>query len=373
MNAVKIIASSTQEALEKVQAQVGPDAVILNVRKLPADGMKKLWAKPQVEVLATTPEPEPSEQESLQQLTVKVQQLEDELQARGVVSVEPLPLSSPDDRLPPKVMQMIRAAQGDEMEEVLLPAVRVLEQIGLLPSHARWLSAQSRNFLGATRPRNLLEEMELLRDVLSEYWHQLARRVEKPGNPVRVLVGTPGTGKTTVLAKWATLETFLRQRPSRIWRLDTDRPNTAEFLSLHGELLQVPVERLWNPDEQPPEDTMRLVDYPGVPIDQPDSLEALARQVKELGATEIHLVLNAAYDLGLLLRQARAFSQLRLSGVILTHVDEDERWSKVWNIMLATQLPITYLSGGQDIPGDFHPAIPESLFDTWISSAMQQD
>jgi flagellar biosynthesis protein FlhF len=176
-----------------------------------------------------------------------------------------------------------------------------------------------------------------------------------------------------VLAKWATQETFLRQRPSRIWRLDADRPNTAEFLSLHGELLQVPVERVWDPDEQPPEDTLRLVDFPGVPADQPDSLEALARQVKDLGESEIHLVLNAAYDLGLLLRQAKAFSLLRLSGVILTHVDEADRWSKVWNIMLATQLPITYLSGGQDIPGDFHPAIPESLFDAWVSSAMARD
>lgn len=371
MNAVKIIAASPQEALEQVQAQIGPDAVILNVRNLPVTGMKKLWTKPQVEVLATAQEPVPNEKESLQQLAVKVRQLEGELYARGIPPIETLP--SPEAKLPPKVMQLIREAQGDKLEEALLPAVQVLEQIGLLPSHARWLSAQSRNFLGATKPRNLPEEMELLREVLSEYWHQLARRVEKPGNPVRVLVGTPGTGKTTVLAKWATQETFLRQRPSRIWRLDADRPNTAEFLSLHGELLQVPVERVWDPDEQPPEDTLRLVDFPGVSADQPDSLEALARQVNDLGETEIHLVLNAAYDLGLLLRQAKAFSLLRLSGVILTHVDETERWSKVWNIMLAMQLPITYLSGGQDIPGDFHPAIPESLFDAWVSSAMAED
>jgi flagellar biosynthesis protein FlhF len=371
MNTVKIIAESAQEALEQVQAQVGPDAVILNVRKLSADGVKKLWASPQIEVLATTSQKESSERESLQQLATKVQQLDDELHARGITTRETL--SSPEAKLPPKLIQMIRDMQGDKLEDSLLPAVQVLEQIGLLPSHARWLSAQSRNFLGATKPRNLPEEMELLREVLSEYWHQLARRVEKPGNPVRVLVGTPGSGKTTVLAKWATQATFLQQRPSRIWRLDTDRPNTAEFLSLHGEMLQVPVERVWDLDEQPPEDTLRLVDFPGVAADQSDSLEALAQQVKDLGETEIHLVLNAAYDLGLSLRQAKAFSLLPLSGVILTHVDEAERWSKVWNVMLATQLPVTYLSGGQNIPGDFHPAIPEPLFDAWISSAMNHD
>ena len=44
MSAIKIIADSTQEALEHVQSQVGADAVILNVRKVPAEGVKKIWS-----------------------------------------------------------------------------------------------------------------------------------------------------------------------------------------------------------------------------------------------------------------------------------------------------------------------------------------
>ena len=369
MNAVKIVADTTQEALEQVQAQVGPDAVILNVRKLPREGVKKLWSKPRIEVLATAPEKTPTNQQALQQLALKVQQLEGELHARGVTPSDAPP--SLDMKLPPKVLALIRETQGGKPEEAMLGSVQILEEIGLLPSHARWLSAQARNFLGATKPRNLPEEVELLRDVLCEYWHQLARRVEKPGNPVRVLIGTPGTGKTTAIAKWLTQESFLRQRPARVWRLDVDRPNTADFLSLHGELLQVPVERVWDAAEQPPEDALRLVDLPGVPADDTAAIEALVEQIQELGDTEIHLVLNAAYDLGLLLRHAKAFSVFPISGIILTHLDEAERRSKVWNVMLATQLPLTYLSGGKDIPGEFHPAIPETLFDEWISSAMQ--
>ena len=39
--------------------------------------------------------------------------------------------------------------------------------------------------------------------------------------------------------------------------------------------------------------------------------------------------------------------------------------------MLATQLPITFLSGGQDIPGDFHRAIPENLFDAFVNAGLQ--
>ena len=368
MNTVKIVADTTQEALQQVQEQFGPEAVVLNVRKLSADGVKKLWSKPQVEVIAGAPEAAPTDQQALRQLAQKIEQLETELLDRGIEPNEEPP--SREAKLPPKVMQLVLEAQGGKPEEAIMGSVQILEQIGLLPSHARWLSAQARNFLGGTKPRSLPEEVELIRDVLSEYWHQLARRTEKPGNPARVFIGPPGSGKSTALAKWLTQESFIRQKPARVWRLDADRPNTAEFLSLHCELLQAPVERGWGAADQPPEDTLRLVDLPGVPVTDAAALEALAAQVTTLGEAEVHLVLNAAYDLGLLLRQAKAFRAFPISGVILTHMDEAERLSKVWNVMLATQLPVTWLSGGMDIPGEFHPAVPETLFDQWIASAM---
>jgi len=53
MNVVKIVAETPQEALEKIHADLGPDAVVLNVRQLPAEGVKKLWANTRVEVMAS--------------------------------------------------------------------------------------------------------------------------------------------------------------------------------------------------------------------------------------------------------------------------------------------------------------------------------
>jgi len=351
MKAVKIIADTKEEALQQVQSRVGSEAVILNVRKVSADGMAALWSKPRIEIIATAPKKAAGEKELLRELAGKVEELESELIHRNA--------ATPATAVP--------SAAGP------MPAVQILEQVGLLPSHAQWLNERAQNFLGATKPRSLPEEMELLREVLAEHWHQLAQRLEKPGQPTRVLVGSPGSGKSTALAKWVTQESFLRQRPARIWRLDTDRPNTAEFLSLHGELLQVPVERVWEQDLDLPADALRFVDLPGVSPAQSAAMDQLEEQVKSLGDTQVLLVLNSAYDLAILLRQAQAFSRLPLSGIVLTHTDESNRWSKVWNLMLATQLPVTYLAGGQDIPGEFQPAIPETLFDAWIASAMQED
>ena len=359
MNTIKIIADTAQEALEQVQTQVGPDAVILNVRPVHADGVKRLWSKARVEVLATAPEPPSAQENVLQLLTAKVHQLEGALQ--GSDSSEPLP---------PNVIQMMQNVGGPQTAPAAPASVQVLLEMGLLPQHADMLVGQLQKHLGGTRPRNLIEEMELAREVLVEQWHRFATRAEQPGLPARVLVGTPGVGKTMALCKWVTQETFLGQRPARLWRLDGALPNTAEFLSLHSEMMQVPVERVWTDSLDVPEDTLRFVDLPGVPATV-SAVEELAAQLKPIGSAEVQLVLNSAYDLDLLLEQARVFSALPLAGLIFTHTDESDDLSKLWNVALAAELPVTFRSGGQAMPGGFQSVLPETLFDQWVSAVMQ--
>ena len=359
MNTIKIIADTAQEALEQVQTQVGPDAVILNVRPVHADGVKRLWSKSRVEVLATAPEPPSAQENVLQLLTAKVQHLEGALQG-----------AEPSQPLPPNVIQMMQNVGGTPDAPAAPACVQVLLEMGLRPQHVDLLTARLQKHLGGTRPRNLIEEMELAREVLVEQWHRFATRAEQPGLPARVLVGVPGVGKTTALCKWVTQETFLRQRPARLWRLDGAQPNTAEFLSLYGEMMQVPVERVWTDSLDVPEDTLRFVDLPGVPATEA-AVEELAAHLKSLGPAEVQLVLNSAYDLELLLEQARVFSALPLAGLIFTHTDESDDWSKLWNVALAAELPVTFRSGGQAMPGGFQAVLPETLFDQWVSTAMQ--
>src|SRR5215469_7069376 len=57
MKSSAFIADSANDAVRLVQENLGPDAVILNVRKLPANGFARLLNRPgQIEVTATVPE-----------------------------------------------------------------------------------------------------------------------------------------------------------------------------------------------------------------------------------------------------------------------------------------------------------------------------
>jgi flagellar biosynthesis GTPase FlhF len=90
-------------------------------------------------------------------------------------------------------------------------------------------------------------------------------------------------------------------------------------------------------------------------------MKALGERLGELPGAQVHLVLNAAYELPRLFEQVDAFAQLPLADLIFTHLDEEPRWGRLWNFVLGTPVALGFLSAGQNVPGDFHAAALEVL------------
>jgi len=91
------------------------------------------------------------------------------------------------------------------------------------------------------------------------------------------------------------------------------------------------------------------------------ALQELADQVRKFSTAHVHLVLNGAYESAQMLAQVRAFTALPVIDLIVTHLDEETRWGKLWNLVLGTNYPIHHLAAGQNIPGDFTEASAEYL------------
>lgn len=377
MNLVTIVAETAAEALAEVHRRLGPEAVVVNVRKTSAPGLSRIWKKPQIELQATVPSPTRTQRskEALADLARSVDKLKKQLSAPSPpIARQRRAPDEPTESAPPR-----RSAAPIEVNrkspappEEALDLSKMLENLGLLPLHAQWLADQAHGGESLRgRSRNLREDFGAVQDFLVQYWNRLSVRTPSIGQTIRVLVGPPGVGKTTCICKWLTQEVLLQGHTAWVWRLDTDRANTAEFLSIHGEILGVPVERIW--EGQPGGDVpdVQFIDLPGVQADDRTGIAALKTQIEEFKRAQVLLVLNAAYDLNNLLAQVRAFSVLPLAGVVLTHTDEEGRWSKFWNLLLSSKLPILYLSGGQNIPGYFSPASPQSLFE--VSAAQELD
>ncbi|MGV3757181.1 MAG: hypothetical protein ACO1QS_17520 [Verrucomicrobiota bacterium] len=325
-------AGSAAEAVQRIREELGSDAVVLNVKQVGGQGLSRLWQPKRIEVVACRAIKEPVAEQREDPLRV----LKEEL---AVIRQR---LSNLPAALPHHETQTAHLA-GDGVEAVLVES-------GVLPGFARQLESATRD-----AGDNQMEAVQLY---LRTLW---ARRAVSVESNVHVFVGPFGAGKTTCLCKWLAQAVLLENRLARVCRLDSATANTAESLSVFAEVLGVPVERFagssvkWNPTE------MVFVDLPGVDWRSPQALENLRPHLAAWPDAHVHLVLNAAYDAVLLLAQAKAFKALPVTDVVFTHLDEEVRWGKLWNVWLGTNYTCSRLSGGQNIPGDFLKAEAELI------------
>jgi len=387
----KFIAATAADAIAQIRAALGPDAVVLNVRRPPVEGLARLWQKPSIEVLAHVPDSVPPaiQPDVLAELREELREIRHQVEGRpaapadhrvafaarsGRGEAEGQGACAADESawIPRTLHEDVVAArlsgwsrnpdQAEPGEAQNLSGWRVgavLEHSGLLPLHVASVVEELRVQHGDVPPNSLAEEFELARKVLLERWKPAA-----PGNSahpdLHVFIGPAGTGKTTCLCKWLAQTVLVEGRPAAVWRLDGHVANTAESLSVFCEILGVPMER-FQPARPAFDDGVLFIDLPGVNPADPAGLAALSRQLSQLPCPQVHLVLNGAYETPLLLAQVRAFASLPITDLIVTHLDEASRWGKLWNFVLGTNYPLRFLSAGQNIPGEFTAATPARI------------
>jgi len=336
------VAENAAAALAEVHERLGPEAVIVSVRQLPAPGLARLWnRRGQIEVTAGVPD--------------------------KTSALKPETFSPPQN--------FIEGTTGLVSGAEHWRSVAWLEAMGLLPAHAERFQTHLRAIHDDGAPETLEEEWKIVSGALAQFWLTPPPLDDGEIRP-HVFIGPPGSGKTTALCKWLTLASLLEGRTARVWRLDGATANTADFLATHCEMLGVPLERFWNPEVRsqksevsnpasgfrPPASDLCFVDLPGVEISDAAALAALREQLATLPSPRVHLVLNAAYETQALLAQWHAFAACAPEDLIFTHLDEEPHQVKLWNFVFGTNCSLRFLVAGQKIPGEFRSAAPELLF-----------
>jgi flagellar biosynthesis protein FlhF len=355
MPPIPFVAASAEEAVAQIRERLGPEAVVLNVRPLPANGLARLWQKPMIEVLAHVPGPSTPEAspivETLAEFRQQLQEIKQQVEKRDPETgafADPPAMPYPDPLASDAVLNGGHWRVGG-----------ILQQTGLLPLHVQFILDQLRSQHGETPPSSLREEISLTRRLLAGFWRQPRLMA---GRSTHVLIGPAGSGKTTHLCKWLTQAALIDGRQARVWRLDGATANLAEGLSVHCDILGVPAERSWQMEAAEMTAEIGFIDLPGVDWRNPAAVKELGGQIKQFGMPEVHLVLNGAYDSSLLLAQIRAFAALPIQDISITHLDEELRWGKLWNLVLGTNYSLRHFGTGQNIPGDFCEATPERVF-----------
>lgn len=387
------IVDSAAEAVGLIRAKLGPDAVVLNVRKLPAEGVSRWLKKPRLEVLAAvlpkpgdagaapasflaaepgsagvpaapppTPDPLLELRRELSEIRAEVQRNRDPV---GVGESGGSPALVPTELVAESVLVEPFASKA-----VSYPGRwrigPVLEATGLQPRHALRVVERLCQDYGEAGPEALVEQVGLASRVLKGEW-LVSPGVAVSGVPeVHVLIGPAGSGKTTALCKWLAQWVLVEGRSVAVFRLDGETANAGELLSVHAEVLGVPVQRSLTPEWRSAAEIV-FVDLPGVSQSEASSMVRLRDQLQQLRPARIHLVLNAAYETPLMLAQFRGFVALQPDDWIATHLDEEPRWGKLWNGVMGTNCPLGWIGIGQNIPGLFHKADPDRILSRQFS------
>lgn len=189
------------------------------------------------------------------------------------------------------------------------------------------------------------------------------------GRRVVALVGPTGVGKTTTVAKLAARYSLFENQSVGLLTVDTYRIAAVDQLRTYADIINLPVEVAFSPDEVP-QALARLSDRDVVLMDTAGRSPKNEMQMSELveflrvaQPAEIHLVLSATTkpcDLGDCLARFKDSGYNRL---IFTKLDETNCYGGIFNSAQAAKCPVTYLTCGQNVPDDIEEADQGRLVD----------
>jgi flagellar biosynthesis protein FlhF len=176
------------------------------------------------------------------------------------------------------------------------------------------------------------------------------------------LVGPTGVGKTTTIAKLAANFRLKQQLRVGLITVDTYRIAAVEQLRTYADIIDLPMHVVSTPREmrQAVERTAELdlvlIDTAGRSPRDDVKIRELRAFLVEAAADEVHLVLSATASSRALLQTAERFAAVGPNRLLLTKTDEAPGLGTTLPVLRRGELPLSYLTHGQNVPEDIAPA-----------------
>lgn len=371
MKIKKFRAQTMNEAFKQIKAQLGPNAVILNVQEQKKSGAFGAPRSRFLEVTAALddepihrgknpvrreetvnvnqtyfrPKRRPSEtvengaiqklQRELQDLRSKYEQIHNQF-GTGFHS----------GRVAPYLADTYQKLVESGVDEVLA--------LSLLRSVAD--DVPDRDVSQSVLDRVLLQQ-------ISHLIPEPDRSISSPGRPrIVVLIGPTGVGKTTTIAKLAATDAIVHHKNVGLLSMDTYRIAAIDQLRVFADLSRIPMEVAYSPDDMIravrkfSEKDVVYVDSPGRSPRDGEGILEIQNYLAAIQTDEVHLTLNLSTRSEDLLDAIKRFGVIPSNRVIFTKLDETRYYGNMLTILKQHRLPVSFVTFGQEVPKTFRPA-----------------
>ena len=357
----KYIAKTEVDAIEQAKADLGPGAVVMNIKKMQPKGITKIFMRAKVEVtaaldenkdysenkqkesdvmqkdtkhldivtpLSIPPMPKDNKEKEDEALKEKLRKLESLLEKQ----MQPQPEESIEKKLQNDVDEKIADSIMKELDEAL-PENAPVDQI-LASAYQRIILTMGQPYLIDTKPSDRTKFIYFF--------------------------GSTGVGKTTTIAKIASKLKLEQKKKVALVTADTYRIAAVDQLKTYANILSVPLKVVYSPTELG-EYLSELRDYDYCLIDTAGRSHKNEEQLKDLGNLldqvpiadrQVYLVLNAGTKYSDLKEIAKVYSRITDFSIIFTKLDETSSAGSILNVRVETKCPLSYVTWGQNVPDD---------------------
>ena len=365
-------AQSVQDAMEKAREELGPDAMLVHSKNTEPE-LRQLGKYEVVFGIATT--------EARAAAPVETQKPDSR---DSHAAADPVLHELSDLRKELEVIRRSISRQGKttgfrrfspEMEDLVVR----LERSGFSTEFAEEIvaSVEAGCRLDPDRSVRQLHSLKesFSRDALESAAHtEIERRIQvsaelgtrESESRAVMLVGPPGSGKTSTLVKLA-LQFGVKARTSvDIFTTDVFRVGAWEQLGRYAQIAGATFESVQSVTalaaslERRSNRRLVLIDMPGYSAAEMEEAAEWAEYAQQ-SRIDVHLVLPVTLRTRVALDSIERFKLFGCRKLILTHWDELDSAAGACELIAKTGLPVSFISNGQQIPEDLHLASASEL------------
>lgn len=185
-----------------------------------------------------------------------------------------------------------------------------------------------------------------------------------------VFVGPAGSGKTSMLVKWASYLSLKKKKRIAILTTDTLKVGAVDQLKIYAQILNVPFIVVRSQNDfagimsQFAHIDHFLVDTPGMQLRDLNEIDFLRTIMPPAEMAAIsHLVLNCIAKDSDSLDNCKRFRLANYQDLIFTNLDQSIQHGVIVNVSRALQIPLNSFGIGNSIPEDFEEATKERILD----------
>ena len=400
----KFLAKSEKDAIEMAKNELGNNAIVMNIKKVKPKGLAKLFVRGKVEVTAALDEtplysqeeaakekrpveagkfsetekktdaPDNSSLEeriSMLQALLEKQMMQKEGMTEKVEKTLEIPVSEPKENVEPKeVPESKEEDEEDEKTKAYKELIyQQLVQNEVDEEIAKSIMDEVNRSLAKNAPLDQILANIYQKIILMLGQPYSIKSEENAKTKFIFFLGSTGVGKTTTIAKIASKLKLEKHAKIALVTADTYRIAAVEQLKTYANILSVPLEVIYSPQELG-DNLEKLKQYDVCLIDtarrshrskeQMEDIRALLEQIP-VNERQVYLVLNAGTKYSDLQKIASVYSVLTDFSLIFTKLDETSSAGIMLNMRVKTNCPLSYVTWGQNVPEDIGEMDPQRV------------